>query len=50
MFSKTPLKYKLLCVLILMPIISLSLYLVMAKNLFEEDKLAYVFSTSLSKG
>ncbi|MCB9063186.1 MAG: Hpt domain-containing protein [Halobacteriovoraceae bacterium] len=41
-------KYKLLVLLILMPITALGLYLYMAKNLFENDKIAYIFGTSLS--
>ncbi len=43
------LKYKLLVLLVSLPVIALSLYLVLATHLFESDKIAYVFdSTSMA--
>ena len=40
------LRYKLLLLLITIPLISLGLYLVMATELFQKDKVAYVFDSS----
>ena len=40
------LRYKLLLLLITLPLISLGLYLVMATDLFQQDKVAYVFDSS----
>jgi len=40
------LRYKLLFLLVSLPLISLSLYLVMATDLFQKDKVAYVFDSS----
>ncbi len=40
------LRYKLLGLLITLPLVSLSLYLVMATELFQKDKVAYVFDSS----
>src|SRR3954447_18578797 len=40
------LRYKLLFVLTGLPIVCLSLYLVMATDLFKKDKIAYVFDSS----
>lgn len=40
------LRYKLLFVLTTLPVISLSLYLFMATDLFKKDKIAYVFDSS----
>lgn len=48
MAIKLSLKYKLLALLVLMPVLSLVFYLLMAKNLFEKDKMAYVFDTGQS--
>ena len=43
------LKYKLLALLVTLPLFSLSLYLMLATSLFKSDKLAYVFdSTSMA--
>jgi len=40
------LKYKLLVLLVSLPLISLGLYLFMATDLFQKDKVAYVFDSS----
>jgi phosphoserine phosphatase RsbU/P len=40
------LRYKLLFLLITLPLISLGLYLLMATDLFQKDKIAYVFDSS----
>ncbi len=40
------LRYKLLLLLTTLPVISLTLYLVMATDLFQKDKVAYVFDSS----
>ncbi len=40
------LRYKLLCLLISLPLVSLGLYLVMATDLFKKDKVAYVYDSS----
>ncbi len=48
MFRKVSLKYKLLVLLVLAPVFSLVSYLFMAKSIFEEDKLAYIYSTNLT--
>ena len=40
------LRYKLLFLLITIPLVSLGLYLVMATDLFQKDKVAYVFDSS----
>ncbi len=42
------LRYKLLALLTLLPLVSLALYLLMATRLFEADKIAYVFDASAS--
>ncbi|MGE4134029.1 MAG: hypothetical protein AB7F86_20500, partial [Bdellovibrionales bacterium] len=42
------LRFKLLFVLVSLPLISLGLYLLMATDLFQKDKLAYVFDSSAS--
>lgn len=39
-------RYKILLLLTLLPILTLALYLVLAVKIFEEDKVAYVFETS----
>ncbi|MBL7715787.1 MAG: SpoIIE family protein phosphatase [Bdellovibrionales bacterium] len=40
------LKYKLLALLVTLPLVSLGLYLILATRLFESDKLAYVFDST----
>ncbi len=40
------LRFKLLLLLVSLPLITLSLYLVMATDLFQQDKIAYVFDSS----
>jgi sigma-B regulation protein RsbU (phosphoserine phosphatase) len=40
------LRYKLLFILITLPLVSLGLYLLMAKDLFQKDKVAYVFDST----
>ncbi len=40
------LRYKLLILLVSLPLITLGLYLVMATDLFQQDKVAYVFDSS----
>lgn len=42
------LRYKLLAALTIIPMVGLSLFLVLAINIFEQDKIAYVFDSSLS--
>lgn len=42
------LKYKLLFLLTIIPVVSLSIYIVLATRLFEHDKLAYVKDSSVS--
>ncbi|MEK7358675.1 MAG: hypothetical protein AAB250_19680, partial [Bdellovibrionota bacterium] len=42
------LRYKLLAALTIIPLIGLSLFLLLAVNIFEKDKIAYVFDSSLS--
>jgi len=42
------LRYKLMAALMIIPLVGLSLFLAMAKNIFEKDKIAYVFDSSLS--
>lgn len=42
------LRYKFMAALLIIPLIGLSLFLMMAKNIFEKDKIAYVFDASLS--
>lgn len=42
------LRYKLMAALVVIPIVGLSIFLLIAKNIFEKDKIAYVFDTSLS--
>lgn len=42
------LKYKLLAALTLIPLIGLSCFLLIAVNIFEKDKIAYIFDSSLS--
>ena len=42
------LRYKLLLILTTLPLVSLLLYLFMATQLFEKDKLAYVFDSSVT--
>lgn len=41
-------RYKILLLLTLLPLITLAVYLVMAVKVFEDDKVAYVFETSSS--
>ncbi|MGZ5278893.1 MAG: SpoIIE family protein phosphatase [Pseudobdellovibrionaceae bacterium] len=41
-------RYKILLLLTLVPLVTLSLYLVMAVQVFQKDKLAYVFESGLS--
>ena len=41
------LRYKLLALLSLLPIVFLALYLVMATNLFADDKKAYIYDSSV---
>jgi phosphoserine phosphatase RsbU/P len=41
------LRYKLLAALTLIPLIGLSLFLLLAVNIFEKDKIAYIFDSSL---
>lgn len=41
-------RYKILMLLTLLPIVTLALFLVMALDIFEEDKVAYVFESSSS--
>ena len=41
-------KNKILIVLSTLPIIAISIIVIMATNLFEDDKLAYVYDTALS--
>lgn len=41
-------RYKILLLLTLVPLITLALYLVLAVKVFEKDKLAYVFESTLS--
>src|SRR5688500_9067840 len=43
---RVSLRYKLLGLLITLPLISLGLYLLMATDLFQKDKVAYVFDSS----
>src|SRR5882757_3887342 len=40
------LRYKLLALLTTLPVVSLALYLFMATDLFQKDKVAYVFDSS----
>lgn len=42
------LRYKLLAALTVIPILGLSLFLLLAVNIFEKDKIAYIFDSSLS--
>lgn len=42
------LRYKLLAVLTVLPLLSLASYLLMATQLFEKDKIAYVFDSSVA--
>lgn len=42
------LRYKLLAALTVIPLIGLSLFLLLAVNIFEKDKIAYIFDSSLS--
>jgi sigma-B regulation protein RsbU (phosphoserine phosphatase) len=49
MFMKgLSLRYKLLAALTVIPIVGLSLFLLLAVNIFEKDKIAYIFESSLS--
>ncbi len=41
------LRYKFMAALLIIPLIGLSLFLLIAKNIFEMDKIAYVFDSSL---
>lgn len=41
------LRYKFMAALLVIPLIGLSLFLLIAKNIFEMDKIAYVFDSSL---
>lgn len=42
------LRYKLMAALIVIPIVGLSLFLLIAKGIFEKDKIAYVFDSTLA--
>ncbi len=42
------LRYKLMAALMIIPLLGLTLFLAMAKSIFERDKIAYVFDSSLS--
>jgi sigma-B regulation protein RsbU (phosphoserine phosphatase) len=42
------LRYKLLVALTVIPLIGLSLFLTLAVSIFEKDKIAYIFDSSLS--
>jgi sigma-B regulation protein RsbU (phosphoserine phosphatase) len=42
------LRYKLLAALTLIPMVGLSLFLMLAVNIFQKDKIAYIFDSSLS--
>lgn len=44
--NKFSLKYKILILLTLIPLVTLSVYLVLAMKIFEEDKIAYVYDSS----
>jgi sigma-B regulation protein RsbU (phosphoserine phosphatase) len=46
--SSISLQYKLLALLVLLPTISILSYLALVMNLFESDKIAYVYDSSLS--
>ncbi len=48
MFKRVSLKYKLLLLLVLAPVLTLISYLLMAKSIFEEDKVAYIYNTNLT--
>ncbi|MBL7665256.1 MAG: HAMP domain-containing protein [Bacteriovoracaceae bacterium] len=48
MFKKVSLKYKLLLLLVAAPVFTLLSYLLMATDIFEEDKLAYIYSSNLT--
>jgi sigma-B regulation protein RsbU (phosphoserine phosphatase) len=43
-----PLKYKLLFLLTIVPVVSLAIYILLATRLFEQDKIAYVKDTSVA--
>lgn len=43
------LRYKLLAALTIIPMVGLSLFLLLAINIFENDKIAYIFDSSLSE-
>lgn len=47
MVKRFSIKYKLLLLLLVIPIVSLLLYLLLARDIFQKDKIAYVFSTGL---
>jgi sigma-B regulation protein RsbU (phosphoserine phosphatase) len=42
------LRYKLLAALTVIPVVGLSLFLLLAKNIFEKDKIAYIYDSSRS--
>ena len=42
------LRYKLLAALTIIPVVGISLFLLLAVNIFEKDKIAYIFDSSLS--
>ncbi len=42
------LRYKILAALTILPVVGISLFLALAVNIFEKDKIAYVFDSSLS--
>lgn len=44
--NKFSLRYKILILLTIIPLITLSVYLVLAMKIFEEDKIAYVYDSS----
>lgn len=46
--SGLSLRYKFMAALVVIPILGLSLFLFMAKNIFERDKIAYVFDSNLA--
>ena len=46
--KRISLRYKLLAALTLIPMVGLMLFLLLAVNIFEKDKIAYIFDSSLS--
>ena len=43
-----PIKYKVFLLLMGLPLITLSIYLLLAKTLFEKDKIAYVYDAGVT--